>query len=73
MSFAEKVPPQNLEAEQSVLGAMLVDTEAITAVQNLLHTEDFYSEKHQQLYTVMCELHDRSVTVDTVTVVDELK
>ena len=73
VNFAEHVPPQNLEAEQSVLGAMLIDRDAIAAVQNLLSADDFYSDKHQQLYQVMVDLHDRSEPVDAITVSAELK
>ena len=73
VNFAEHVPPQNLEAEQSVLGAMLIDRDAISAVQNLLSADDFYSDKHQQLYQVMVDLHDRSEPVDAITVSAELK
>jgi len=73
VNFAEHVPPQNLEAEQSVLGAMLLDRDAISAVQNLLRPEDFYSDKHQQLFQVMVDLHDRGEPVDVVTVSSELK
>ncbi len=73
VNFAEHVPPQNLEAEQSVLGAMLIDRDAISAVQNLLSADDFYSDKHQQLYQVMVDLHDRSEPVDAITASAELK
>ena len=73
VNFAEHVPPQNLEAEQSVLGAMLIDRDAIAAVQNLLSADDFYSDKHQQLYQVMVDLHDRSEPVDAITASAELK
>jgi replicative DNA helicase len=72
-TFSERVPPQNLEAEQSVLGAMLIDRNAIVAVNGLLVAEDFYSEKHHQLYAAIMGIFNRGEPVDLITVQDELK
>jgi replicative DNA helicase len=71
-AFSEKVPPQNLEAEQSVLGAMLIDRDACVAVTNALKPEDFYAEKHQQLYAAIAAVFGRGEPVDLITVQDEL-
>lgn len=72
-AFSERVPPQNLEAEQSVLGAMLIDAEAVPKVANLLHPEDFYADKHQQLYSAIITLFNRGEPVDLITIQDELR
>ncbi|MDB4898166.1 MAG: replicative helicase [Firmicutes bacterium] len=72
-AFSERVPPQNLEAEQSVLGAMLIDRDAVVTVSNLLGPEDFYADKHQQLYTAVIAIFNRGEPVDLITVQDELR
>ena len=55
-----KVPPQNLEAESSVLGGILLDNEAINLVLELLRPEDFYRESHRKVFRAMIELSERS-------------
>jgi replicative DNA helicase len=72
-AFSERVPPQNLEAEQSVLGAMLIDRDAVVSVSNLLRPEDFYADKHQQLYTSIVAIFNRGEPVDLITLQDELR
>ncbi len=64
----DRVPPQNLEAEQATLGAMLMERDAIARVVDLLEPEDFYSPQHQILYRVMTDLFNESKPVDLVTV-----
>lgn len=71
-AFSERVPPQNLEAEQSVLGAMLIDREAVIAVSHKLVPEDFYSDRHQHLFAAMVSIYNRGEPVDPITVQDEL-
>ena len=72
-AFSERVPPQNLEAEQSVLGAMLIDRDAVITVTNALQPEDFYAEKHQQIYAAVFAIFGRGEPVDLITVQDELR
>lgn len=72
-AFSERVPPQNLEAEQSVLGALLIDRDAVMSASNLLRPEDFYSDKHQQLFTAVMAIFGRGEPVDLITVQDELR
>lgn len=68
------VPPQNLDAEESVLGAMLLTGKAIEAVAAVLgNGEHFYRHSHQRLYTVCVELHEQGVPVDPITVTAELQ
>jgi len=66
------VPPQDLEAEQSVLGSMLLDRDAIAGVVELVRPADFYAEKHRILFTVMVDLFERGEPVDLVTVTTHL-
>ena len=66
-------PPQNLEAEESVLGAMLLAPGAIAAVGETLTAGDFYRESHGTIYRTAIALYSRGEPVDWVTVVDELE
>jgi replicative DNA helicase len=68
-----KVPPQNLEAESSVLGGILLENDAINVVLELLRTEDFYRESHRKIFRAMIELSDRSEPVDIITLSECLK
>lgn len=72
-AFSERVPPQNLEAEQSVLGACLIDPDALPPVLRLLKPESFYADKHQQIYAVMQTLSARREPVDLISVQDHLQ
>jgi replicative DNA helicase len=69
----KRVPPQNLDAEQSVLGAILLDNDAINQVVESLGAEDFYRESHRQIFRAMVELTDRSLPVDAITLTDALR
>ena len=68
-----KVPPQNLEAESSVLGGILLENDAINLVLELLRPEDFYRESHRKIFRAMIELSDRSEPVDIITLSECLK
>ena len=69
----ERLPPQNIEAEKSVLGAMLLDKEAIAKASELLTADDFYREAHRVIYAGMLELYGRGEAVDFVTLTEILK
>ena len=71
--MADRLPPQNIEAEQSVLGSLLIDPDAIITVATFLRPEDFYRETHQMIYAAILALHERRISADFVTVVDELE
>jgi len=66
-------PPNNLEAEQSVLGAILLLNEAINHAIEILAAEDFYRESHRQIFQSMVELTDRGEPVDAITLTDILR
>src|SRR5919109_2126010 len=68
-----KIPPQNLEAESSVLGGILLENDAINLVLELLRAEDFYRESHRKIFRAMVELSDRAEPVDLITLSDFLK
>lgn len=69
----ERVPPQNIEAEQAVLGAMLIDKEAIAKATEVLSADDFYREAHRVIFSTMLELYNKNEAVDMVTVTEILK
>jgi replicative DNA helicase len=67
------VPPQNLDAEESVLGAMMLSPGAIGAVSEVLDAGDFYRESHAKIYRAALGLYARGEPVDAITLVDELE
>jgi len=69
----ERLPPQNVEAEEAVLGALLIDPGAIVRVATILKPEDFYLEKHGWIYGTALALHERHEPIDFLTVCDELE
>ena len=71
--FADRTPPQNIEAEQAVLGAVFLEPQAITTASETLLPEDFYRSSHQRIYAVMLELSEKGEPVDVVTVTSELR
>jgi replicative DNA helicase len=68
-----RVPPQNLEAEQSVIGGILLDNQALNSVLEVLGVEDFYSEAHRKIFAAIIELYDRSEPSDLITLSNILK
>src|SRR3989475_11369220 len=66
-------PPQNLDAEESVLGAMMLSPGAIGAVSEVLDASDFYRESHAKVYRCALSLYARGEPVDAITLVDELE
>ena len=69
----EKITPQSIEAEQSVLSALLLDKKAINSIAGKLKPEDFYRTAHRVIYQAMLDLHARDIPIDMVTVIEELK
>lgn len=68
-----KLPPQNIEAEQSVLGALLLDKDAIVRVADLITPDDFYRDDHKTIYLAMLSLFEKRMPIDLVTLSDELE
>jgi replicative DNA helicase len=71
-SRIERLPPQSVEAEEAVLGALLIDPDAIIRVATVLRPEDFYREKNRWIYETALALHERREPIDFLTVCDEL-
>lgn len=69
---AERVPPQNLEAEESVLGSMMLSGDAVAQVTEILKAGDFYRSAHRQIYQALIDLYARGEPVDAVTAKEEL-
>jgi len=71
--IAGKLPPQNIEAEQSVLGSLLLDKDAIIKVADILRPDDFYREDHSVIYETILELFEKRSPIDLVTLTDYLE
>jgi replicative DNA helicase len=69
---AAPLPPQNLDAEESVLGAMMLSESAIEATSNVIDAGDFYRESHAKIYRAALELYQQGQPVDAITVADKL-
>jgi replicative DNA helicase len=69
----DRLPPQSIEAEQSVLGALLIDRDAVIEVAELLRPGDFYRSHHGTVYAAILELSERREPVDLVTVSEVLE
>ena len=70
---APKVPPHSVEAEQSVLGSMLLSKEAIYVALERLKSDDFYLEAHRTIFDIIAELHENREPVDLITVTETLR
>lgn len=60
----DKIPPQSLEMEQSLLGALLIDKDAIIKIADIVHPDDFYKEAHRQIFEAIQELYDKREPID---------
>ena len=68
----DRLPPQSIEAEQSVLGSILIDRDALIEVADFLKPDDFYRQAHARIYAVMVDLSERREPIDIVTVAEAL-
>jgi replicative DNA helicase len=71
--IADRTPPQNIEAEQAVLGSIFIEDQALITATDRLIPEDFYRAAHQRIFTVMLDLSAKGEPVDLVTVTSELQ
>ena len=69
----DQLPPQNNEAEQSVLGSILLQPAALISAMEFIQTNDFYRRSHQLIFQAMIDLNERNEEVDIVTVADRLE
>lgn len=72
-SGAERLPPQSLDAEQAVLGALLVSGDGMTRIVDLVEAESFYRKAHQVIYAAMVDLYEKSEPIDIITLSQYLK
>jgi len=71
--WLQKVPPNNVEAEQSILSAILIDNDTLPEVLEVLSEQDFYREVHAKIFRAMVELFERNEPADLVTLTNLLK
>ena len=71
--FLQKLPPQSIELEQGVLGAILLENEALVRVLEILNERDFYQEAHRWIFQTMVELFEDNVPIDLLTVTERLR
>lgn len=68
----DRLPPQNVEAEMSVLGCLMLDKDAIIKIADQIRPDDFYDKKHEIIYRAVIELYERSNSIDVLTVSNRL-
>lgn len=68
-----KIPPQNVDAEVSLLGAVLIDEDVLTRVTDIINDDDFYDKRHRAIFSAMLHLYEMHKPVDLLTLSDELK
>jgi replicative DNA helicase len=69
----DKLPPQNIEAEQSILGAILIDNDALPRALEIIDIDDFYKQSHKKIFNAMVELFEKNEPIDLITITDCLK
>ena len=67
-----KIMPHNIEAEQAVLGCILIDVQAQADILGIMKEEDFYTQAHRDIYLSMLKIYQKSIPVDFVTILDQL-
>lgn len=68
-----KLPPQNTDAEASLLGAILIDADAIVKIADIVRPDDFYEERHRRIYEAILSLYEKHSPIDVLTLSDQLK
>jgi replicative DNA helicase len=71
-SLGDRLPPQNLEAERSVLGSVLLDNDVLHEIVPMVGVSDFYRDVHQTIYQAIRDLYDQGKGIDAITLADEL-
>ena len=67
------VPPQNLEAEASLLGAILIDSDSLIKIADIISSQDFYDPRHQKIYEAINQLYNKQYAIDVLTITDQVK
>lgn len=68
----DRLPPQNIEAEFSVLGAILLENEAMATTVEILSPDDFYKDVHKKIFLAMLDLYEKNAPIDLITLTDQL-
>ena len=68
-----QLPPQNIEAEKSLLGSLIIDREAINKVGDFLRSEDFYNKGHQNIYKAIFSLFEKREPIDLLSIANRLE
>lgn len=71
--MADRIPPQNLEAERAVIGAILIDDSSIDKISDVLEPSNFYDPKHEIIFSCILELYKTNTAIDVLTLTDQLK
>lgn len=69
---SDRVPPQNIEAEQSVLGAIMLEKDSIGAALEFISPDDFYKDAHKKIYVAMLNLYEKDEPIDSITLTEQL-
>ena len=72
-TILHKLPPQNVEAEQSILGGILIENDALNRVLGILTHEDFYRDSHQRIFQALVDLSEKNEPADLITLTNRLK
>ncbi|WP_071130416.1 replicative DNA helicase [Enterococcus timonensis] len=72
-AFEERIPPQNLEAEQAVLGSIFLDADRLVEASEYITADDFYKRSHRLIFQAMLSLNDRNEAIDVVTLKNQLE
>ena len=67
------IPPQNIEAEASLLGSILIDSDSLVKIADSIHSEDFYDPRHQKIYDAIHQLYEKHYAIDVLTITDQIK
>jgi len=73
LTGSTNLPPQNAEAEASLLGALLIDSDAVVKIADSINPEDFYDKRHQRIFEAITELYEQRSDIDVLTLADKLK
>ncbi|ONI46320.1 hypothetical protein AN641_01750 [Candidatus Epulonipiscioides gigas] len=67
-----RIPPHHIEAEQSILGSMIMDIDAVVIASELLKADDFYRQSHKEIFNALIELYSNNIEIDIITLQDKL-
>lgn len=73
IDLPDKLPPQDIDAEKSLLGCILIEKDAIIKVADIISPKDFYKDEHGEIFQAMCELFEERVPIDLISLSNKLK